>query len=39
MKDIYVVGDRMTKNGLKMTNSKNCLFFNQKKFIFQIEID
>jgi hypothetical protein len=26
VKDINVVGDRMTRNGLNLTNSKSCLF-------------
>ena len=28
----------MTRNGLKMTNSKSCLFFNQTEFILTKEI-
>ena len=34
VKDINVVGDKMTKNGLKMTNSKSCLFNFQTDFTY-----
>jgi hypothetical protein len=32
VKDINVVGDKMTRNGGKMTISKSCIFFNQTDF-------
>ena len=33
MKDINVVGNKMTRNGCEMTISKSCIFFNQTDFI------
>ena len=34
MKDINVVGDRMIRNGCKMTSSKSCLFNFRTDFIY-----
>ena len=32
VQDINVVGDKMTRNGDKMTISKSCIFFNRTDF-------
>jgi hypothetical protein len=32
LKDINAVGDRMTRNGRKMSIAKSCIFFNQTDF-------
>ena len=36
VKDINVIGNKMTRNVCKITISKSCLFFNQTDFISNI---
>ena len=37
VKDTNVVGDKMTRNGRKMTISKGCIFCNQTDFNIAID--
>ena len=37
VKDINVVGKKMSRNGHKMTISKSCIFFNQTDFTLTLK--
>ena len=37
VKDINVVGNKMTRNGPEMTISKSCIFFNRTDFTYLYE--